>query len=97
MKKEKKGKKKLKILIINYEHPPVGGGGGVCTQNVAHELVRKGHVVHVLTSALKGLPRVSDDNGVTVFRVPVIGRKDLNVASNISMLTFPLLMKYRYF
>ncbi len=85
-----KNKSPLKILIINYEHPHVGGGGGVCTQNVAHELAKKGHMVHILTTVAKGLPAVSEEEGVTIFRVPVIGRKDLNVASNISMLTFPL-------
>jgi glycosyltransferase involved in cell wall biosynthesis len=80
----------LKILIVNYEHPPVGGGGGVCTQNVAQELARKGHTVHVLTTGMDSLPHYEDEKGVKIFRVRVIGRKSLNVASNISMLTFPL-------
>jgi glycosyltransferase involved in cell wall biosynthesis len=80
----------LKILIVNYEHPPLGGGGGVCTQNVARALAEKGHTVHILTSGAKGLPRESDEEGVKVFRVPVLGRKDLSTASNLSMFTFPL-------
>lgn len=62
----------------------------MCTQNIAHELVKKGHFVHILTTGMKGFRKISDDSGVTIFRVPVIGRKDLNVASNISMLTFPI-------
>lgn len=95
----------LKILIVNYEHPPLGGGGGVCTQTVAKALVKKGHTVHILTSGAKGLPRESDEEGVKVFRVPVLGRKDLATASNLSMFTFPmtsipkgllLCLKYRY-
>lgn len=82
--------KPLKILIINYEHPPLGGGGGVCTQTVSKALVAKGHTVHILTSGMKGLPKECDEDGVKVFRVPVLGRKDLATASNLSMFTFPL-------
>jgi glycosyltransferase involved in cell wall biosynthesis len=82
--------KPLKILIINYEHPPLGGGGGVCTQTVSKALVAKGHTVHILTSGTPELPRQIYEDGVTVFRVPVLGRKDLATASNISMLTFPI-------
>lgn len=83
-------KKPLKILIINYEHPPLGGGGGVCTQTVSKALAAKGHIVHILTSGMKGLPKECSEDGVTVFRVPVLGRKDLSTASNLSMFTFPL-------
>lgn len=95
----------LKILIVNYEHPPLGGGGGVCTQNVARALVEKGHTVHILTTGAKGLARESNEEGVKIFRVPVFGRKDLSTASNLSMFTFPmtsipkgllLCLKHRY-
>ncbi|HPA70956.1 MAG TPA: glycosyltransferase family 4 protein [Spirochaetota bacterium] len=95
----------LKILIVNYEHPPLGGGGGVCTQNVSKALAKKGHTVHILTSGAKGLPAESVEEGVKVFRVPVLGRKDLATASNLSMFTFPmtsipkgllLCLKHRY-
>lgn len=81
---------KLKILIVNYEHPPIGGGGGVSTQTLARELVRKGHCVHILTTWMKGFPKESDEEGVRIFRVPVLFRTDLKTATNISMLTFPI-------
>ncbi|MCU0846402.1 MAG: glycosyltransferase family 4 protein [Spirochaetes bacterium] len=80
----------MKILIINYEHPPLGGGGGVCTKNLAAALVKKGHLVHILTTGAKFLPKESIEDGVSVFRVPVLFRKDLKTASNLSMFTFPL-------
>ncbi len=101
----KNNKNKLKILIINYEHPPLGGGGGVSTQSLAQALVKKGHTVHILTTGIKGLPKKEDEDGVTVFRVPVLFRKDLKTASDMSMFTFPitsipkgisLCMKFRY-
>jgi len=81
---------RLRILIVNYEHPPIGGGGGVSTQTLAKELVRKGHSVHILTTWMKGFPRESDEEGVRIFRVPVLFRTDLKTATNISMLSFPI-------
>ena len=95
----------LKILIINYEHPPLGGGGGVSTQSLAQALVKKGHTVHILTTGTKDLPKETDEEGVKIFRVPVLFRKDLKTASDMSMLTFPitsipkglkLCIKYKY-
>jgi len=48
-------KKEIKILIVNYEFPPLGGGGGVATYDLALEWVKQGQV-DVLTSHFKGLP-----------------------------------------
>ena len=44
-----------KILIVNYEYPPLGGGGGVATCDLAIEWA-KNYQVDVLTSSFKGLP-----------------------------------------
>ena len=44
----------MKILLLNYEFPPLGGGAGKATYNLAKELARVGHDVDVLTSRIKG-------------------------------------------
>ncbi len=33
--------RKLNILTLNYEYPPVGGGGGYICKNVMDELAEK--------------------------------------------------------
>ena len=40
----------MKILILNYEHPPIGGGGGRLAAKVGAGLVARGHQVRVLTA-----------------------------------------------
>src|SRR3989338_10858755 len=42
--------KKLSVLMVNYEFPPIGGGGGTTTRFLAKHLVKLGVDVSVLTS-----------------------------------------------
>lgn len=46
----------MKILVVNYEYPPVGGGGGRVAAQVATALAQRGHEVRVETSRVSGLP-----------------------------------------
>ena len=77
----------MKILLINYEYPPLGGGGGIETQDLAQELALH-HEVHVLTTGYQDLPARELKNGVAIYRVPVLGRMDLPTATLISLVTF---------
>lgn len=40
----------MRILIVNYEFPPIGAGGGKASQKIAESLVELGHTVQIVTS-----------------------------------------------
>jgi len=42
----------MKILVLCYEYPPLGGGGGRVAQSIAEQMVKRGHAVRVQTAAL---------------------------------------------
>src|SRR3954453_4792204 len=44
----------MRVLVLNYEYPPLGGGAGVATAALANELVGRGVTVDVVTSGLLG-------------------------------------------
>lgn len=75
------------LLMVNYEYPPLGGGGGVFTQHLAEELARE-LAVTVLTTHVGGLPRDERRNRVRIVRVPVVHRNTQAVASLGSLLAF---------
>jgi glycosyltransferase involved in cell wall biosynthesis len=75
--------------MCNYEYPPLGGGGGIVHAMIAETLAER-HRVCVITSAFRGLPSHEMRNGVEIHRVPVIGRRELPVASLVSMLSYPV-------
>src|SRR2546423_2328638 len=65
----------MRLLLVNYEYPPVGAGAATATQAIARNLVALGHHVTVLTGSFRNLPHLSDENGVTVLRVRCLRRR----------------------
>lgn len=59
----------VKILVLNYEYPPIGGGGGRVSQVLGRQLARRGHQITVLTSRIQGMERDDWTDGYRVHRV----------------------------
>jgi glycosyltransferase involved in cell wall biosynthesis len=66
---------KLKVLMINYEFPPVGGGASPVTFELCKQLVKLGHDVDVVTMRYGNLPRFEEFEGIRVFRTPALRRR----------------------
>ncbi len=58
-----------KILILNYEYPPLGGGAGVCTRFEAEGLATLGHQVTVLTTWFDGEEEIEKKGNLTIVRL----------------------------
>ncbi len=76
-----------RVLIVSYEYPPLGGGGGVIFEAFAEELAK--HIdVTVLTSGRAGLAEAEKRGRLEIVRVPVWMRTADATASLVSMLSF---------
>src|SRR3984893_395416 len=62
----------MTYLLLNYEFPPLGGGAATASKYLGVALCRRGNRVVVLTSAYKGLSKVSEEEGMTVIRLPAL-------------------------
>ena len=58
----------MRILVLNYEFPPIGGGGGRFTADLCRHLARFGHDLRVLTSRFRGLPAWEEREGYEIYR-----------------------------
>ena len=65
----------MKILLINSEYPPIGGGAGNASSNTARGLVQRGHDVLVLTSGWDALPFEETRQAVRIIRLATLRRK----------------------
>jgi glycosyltransferase involved in cell wall biosynthesis len=58
----------MRVLCLNYEYPPIGGGGGRSCAKICEALVKRGMEVRVLTSGMPHLPVREVLRGVEIVR-----------------------------
>lgn len=59
----------MNILVLNYEFPPVGGGGGTASEDIAVTYAKLGHSVKVLTMGYQEFPLYENKNGIHIIRL----------------------------
>jgi glycosyltransferase involved in cell wall biosynthesis len=65
----------MRLLMLCYEFPPLGGGASRVVQGLASELVRRGHSVDLVTTGFPGLPSKEVLDGVLIHRVRTIRKR----------------------
>ncbi len=79
----------MRILILSYEYPPLGGGGGVAVAALAHAWADAGHRVTIVSSGTAQLPAYEQQGRLAIHRLPVPLRTARATASLTSLLVYP--------
>jgi len=89
----------MKLLLLNYEYPPLGGGAGRAMQSIAKQLVEMGHDVDIITSHTKFSFDYILDEGVKVYFVPSLrkGIHDSGLRGAFTYLFFAYLKLLKLF
>ena len=80
----------MKILMLCYEYPPIGGGGAKVVQGLSTELVKQGHHVDLVTMGYKNLPRHEKLRTLNIYRIKCLRLKP-NICTPIEMITYLIL------
>ncbi|GAB4279403.1 MAG: glycosyltransferase [Marinilabiliales bacterium] len=75
----------MKILMLNYEYPPVGGGGGLISKYIAEGLADMGHEIVFITVSDNTKDYVTHEGNLKLIRL-YTGRKKQFKATVIDML-----------
>jgi glycosyltransferase involved in cell wall biosynthesis len=79
----------MKVLMISYEFPPLGGGGAKVVHGLTNELVRLGHEVDIVTMGFRGLPKHEKMNSANIYRVSCLRANEL-ICSTHEMVSYAL-------
>jgi glycosyltransferase involved in cell wall biosynthesis len=79
----------MKVLMLSYEFPPLGGGGAKVVYGLTKEMAKLGHEVDVVTMGFKDLPKNEKLNGANIYRVPCLRTRE-SICSTPEMLSYAL-------
>ena len=77
----------MRILMLNYEYPPLGGGASPVTRDLCLHLANAGHEIDVVTMGFGRLPPVETFDKVRVIRVPALRRSAVR-AEAVELLSY---------
>jgi len=90
----------MKISIINYEYPPIGGGAATFTKYLAQNLAQRDHKVSILTSLFNCKDSYTKiNNNIEIFRVKSYRKSvyESSIKGLISFIFFGLLSIDKYY
>ena len=79
----------MRILVLNYEYPPLGSGSAPVCRDLAFEMAEIGHQVTIVTMGYREIPAYEIQNRVEIFRVKCL-RMHEHSCSPLEQLSFIL-------
>lgn len=79
----------MKVLMLSYEFPPLGGGGAKVVYGLTKEMGGLGHEVDVVTMGFRNLPRHEKLNDANIYRVPCLRSRE-SICSTPEMVSYAL-------
>lgn len=84
-------KKKIKLLILNYEYPPLGGGAATATQNLLEEYAKHSEIeVDLITSSIDKYKEENFSGNIKIYYLNVLKRGSLHYQSLISLILYSI-------
>jgi glycosyltransferase involved in cell wall biosynthesis len=77
----------MRVLLLNYEFPPLGGGAAPVTEHLSKALGKSGHSFDLVTMGFRGLPAEEKVGPIHVYRVPC-RRKKKELSTTLEMFSF---------
>ncbi|HPN69522.1 MAG TPA: glycosyltransferase family 4 protein [Saprospiraceae bacterium] len=77
----------MRILVLNFEYPPLGGGASPIGRELSERFVKSGHTVDVVTMHHPTLAKVEFFGGVNIYRVGS-WRQKINISTPLEQLMF---------
>jgi len=77
----------MKILMLNYEYPPIGGGASPVTEELSEKLSSLGHQIDIITMHYNGLEKFIRQKNIEIHRVSCIRQKK-ETSNFVEMLTY---------
>lgn len=73
----------MRVMMLNYEYPPIGGGAAPITRALSEQLAINGHCVDVVTMGYGKLPFEEEmvPGHLQVFRVPALRRSPVRAVT----------------
>lgn len=65
----------MRILVLNYEYPPLGGGAAPVSRDISIQLAKRGHDVTIVTMGFHGLLAYEEEQGVKIYRLKCLRGK----------------------
>lgn len=84
--------RKLKILILNYEYPPLGGGAATAMRNLLREYTKRDDIeVDLVTSSIGKYKEEHLSENVCIYFLNILKTGSLHSQSNFNLITYSIL------